>query len=210
MSEPVYVDTSAFIKRYLNEDRTSDMEAFAMDSKDRMAISSLTVTEFRSVLKRRLRMGTIGNDFLGKATQQLLKEIAGGTLRFHAIDAATFNLAGDLIERLELAGPRRIVVARRSGFYGAGWLGQQSSNGSRNDPPAGAKSNRCGQSRRSSGLVLIPYHAEIMNAWKNLTGVPIPESTRIASTSSGERTVRTSRSCCGTASNDSLVAPITL
>jgi uncharacterized protein len=101
VSEPVYVDTSAFIKRYLNEDRTSEMEAFAMDSKYRMAISSLTVTEFRSVLKRRLRMGTIGSDFLGKATQQLLKEIAGGTLRFHAIDAATFNLAGDLIERLE-------------------------------------------------------------------------------------------------------------
>jgi predicted nucleic acid-binding protein len=101
MSEAAYVDTSAFIKRFLNEDRTSDMEAFAMDSKYRMAISSLTVTEFRSVLRRRLRMGTVGLEFVGKATQQLLKEIAAGALRFHAIDGATFNLAGDLIEQVE-------------------------------------------------------------------------------------------------------------
>ena len=101
MTAPAYVDTSAFIKRYLTEDRTADMEAFAMDVKHRMAISSLTLTEFRSVMKRRLRMGAVGSDFVGKATQQLLKEIAGGTLRFHAIDAATFNLAGDLIERLD-------------------------------------------------------------------------------------------------------------
>jgi len=100
MSEAAYIDTSAFIKRFLNEDRTSDMEAFAMAAQYRMAISSLTVTEFRSVLRRRSRMGTVGLDFVGKATQQLLKEIAGGALRFHAIDGATFNLAGDLIERL--------------------------------------------------------------------------------------------------------------
>lgn len=72
-----------------------------MDAKYRMAISSLTVTEFRSVLRRRLRMGTVGLDFVGKATHQLLKEIAAGALRFHAVDGATFNLAGDLIERLE-------------------------------------------------------------------------------------------------------------
>jgi len=98
--QSAYVDTSAFIKRYLPESRTDEMEAFAISGEYRMAISSLTVTEFRSVLKRKLRDEAVGPDFVQKAKEQLLKEIAGGTLRFHAIDAATFNLAGELIDRL--------------------------------------------------------------------------------------------------------------
>jgi predicted nucleic acid-binding protein len=96
-----YVDTSAFIKRFVAESRSADMDAFASGGSHRLAISSLTVTEFRSVLRRRVRMGTLSSDFIPAATSQFLKEVAGGALRFHAIDGATFNLAADLIENLD-------------------------------------------------------------------------------------------------------------
>ena len=95
-----YVDTSAFVKRFLPEARTEDMDELAESKDYRLAISSLVVTELRSVFKRNQRLGRINDNFVQQATQQLHTEIASGGLRFHAIDAVIFNLAGDLISRL--------------------------------------------------------------------------------------------------------------
>jgi len=95
-----YVDTSAFIKRFLREARTEDMDELAESNNYRLAISSLVVTELRSVFKRNQRLGLLSDTFVQQATQQLHTEIASGGLRFHAMDAAIFNLAGDLISRL--------------------------------------------------------------------------------------------------------------
>lgn len=95
-----YVDTSAFIKRFLREARTEDMDDLAESNDYRLAISSLVVTELRSVFKRNQRLGLLSDTFVQQATQQLHTEIASGGLRFHAMDAAIFNLAGDLISRL--------------------------------------------------------------------------------------------------------------
>lgn len=100
MMPVAYVDTSAFMKRFLLENRSVEMEAFATSSQYQLAISSLTVTEFRSVLKRGQRHGTTTAAFTHKATEQLLQEIASGALRFHTIDAAIFSLACELIEGL--------------------------------------------------------------------------------------------------------------
>ena len=66
----------------------------------RLTISSLVITEFRSVFKRYQRLKLISEAFVQQATEQLHTEIASGGLRFHAVDAAIFNLAGDLIARL--------------------------------------------------------------------------------------------------------------
>ena len=96
-----YVDTSAFIKRFLREARTDDMDELAESNDYRLAISSLVVTELRSVFKRNMRLGLLNDVFVQQATQQLHTEIASGGLRFHAMDASIFNLAGDLISRLE-------------------------------------------------------------------------------------------------------------
>ena len=95
-----YVDTSAFIKRFLHEARTEDMDELAESNDYRLAISSLVVTELRSVFKRNQRLGLINENFVQRATQQLHTEIASGGLRFHAVDASIFNLAGDLISQL--------------------------------------------------------------------------------------------------------------
>jgi predicted nucleic acid-binding protein len=104
-----YVDTSAFVKRFVQESRSDEMDAFAAEGSHRLAVSSLTVTEFRSVMKRRLRMHTVTREFLNTAVQQFLHEIAADALRFHAIEAATFNLAAELID--SLASPLATVDA---------------------------------------------------------------------------------------------------
>lgn len=96
-----YIDTSAFMKRFITEAHSDDIDALLDSDKYRLAISSLTVTEFRSVLKRRLRESTVNAAFANKATSQLLEEIASGALRFHAIDAPIFNLASELIDKLQ-------------------------------------------------------------------------------------------------------------
>ena len=95
-----YIDTSAFIKRFIPEANSDAVDELLQSDKYRLAISSLTVTEFRSVIKRRVREGSIDSVFANKAVSQLLEEIASGALRFHAIDAAIFNLAGELIDKL--------------------------------------------------------------------------------------------------------------
>ena len=95
-----YIDTSAFMKRFISEARSDDIDALLNSDQYRPAISSLTVTEFRSVLKRRQRENSINSSFANKAVSQLFEEIASGALRFHAIDAAIFNLAGELIDKL--------------------------------------------------------------------------------------------------------------
>ena len=76
------------------------MDELAESNNYRLAISSLVVTELRSVFKRNQRLGLLSDTFVQQATQQLHTEIASGGLRFHAMDAAIFNLAGDLISRL--------------------------------------------------------------------------------------------------------------
>lgn len=95
-----YIDTSAFMKRFIPEANSDAVDELLQAGTYRLAISSLTVTEFRSVIKRRVREGSIDSVFANKAVSQLLEEIASGALRFHAIDAAIFNLAGELIDKL--------------------------------------------------------------------------------------------------------------
>lgn len=100
MSAIAYVDTSALLKRFVREQGTDDMVAFVAKGEFELAISTLTVTEFRSSMKRRLRLGLVSQLSVNKATEQLLKEIASNALIFHTIETATFNLASELIENL--------------------------------------------------------------------------------------------------------------
>ena len=88
------------MKRFIPEANSDAVDELLQAGTYRLAISSLTVTEFRSVIKRRVREGSIDSVFANKAVTQLLEEIASGALRFHAIDAAIFNLAGELIDKL--------------------------------------------------------------------------------------------------------------
>ena len=88
------------MKRFIPAANSDADDELLQSGMYRLAISSLTVTEFRSVIKRRVREGSIDSVFANKAVSQLLEEIASGALRFHAIDPAIFNLAGELIDKL--------------------------------------------------------------------------------------------------------------
>lgn len=98
--EIAYVDTSAYLKRFLVEPRSDDMDAFVAANDYQLAISSLSVVEFRAVLKRRLLLGAISGLFYQKATEQLQQEIANGSLQLYPVTAATFNLASEIIDGL--------------------------------------------------------------------------------------------------------------
>ncbi len=98
--EIAYVDTSAYLKRFLSEARSDDMEAFVASNDYQLAISSLSVTEFRAVLKRQLLLGAISGLFYQKATEQLQQEVANGALQLYPITAATFDLASEIIDGL--------------------------------------------------------------------------------------------------------------
>ena len=98
--EIAYIDTSAYLKRFLAEARSDDMEAFVAAGEFQLAISSLGVLEFRAVLKRRLLLGAISGLFYQKATEQLQQEIASGALQLVSITEATFNLASEIIDGL--------------------------------------------------------------------------------------------------------------
>ncbi len=97
------------MKRFITEAHSDAIDTLLQSDQYRLVVSSLTVTEFRSVLKRRLRENTINSVFAGKAIRQLLEEIASGALRCHAINSAIFNLAGELID--SLAAPLGILDA---------------------------------------------------------------------------------------------------
>ena len=98
--DSAYVDTSAYLKRFLLEARSDDVEAFVAANEFLLAISSLSVTEFRAVLKRRLLLGAISELFYRKANEQLQQEIANGSLQLYPVTAATFALASEIIDGL--------------------------------------------------------------------------------------------------------------
>ena len=73
--EIAYVDTSAYLKRFLAEARSDDMEAFVAANNFQLAISSLSVTEFRAVLKRRLLLGRSARCFIKKRTSNCSRNL---------------------------------------------------------------------------------------------------------------------------------------
>lgn len=101
MSLPLaYVDTSAFIKRFIDEKGTAEIESFIADQRYKLVLSSLSIVELKSVLKRKVRLAEVNEAIAGSINEQISIEISSQALGFHTIDAATFELAGNLIQRL--------------------------------------------------------------------------------------------------------------
>ncbi len=100
MIQSAYVDTGAFIKRFIVEPGSGDIETLIASNQYRLTLSSLSLTEIRSVLKRQTRLGVISAAHANKAVEQTSIELASNALAFQAVDAAIFNLADDMIESL--------------------------------------------------------------------------------------------------------------
>jgi predicted nucleic acid-binding protein len=101
MSLPIaYVDTSAFIKRFIEEPGTNAIEHFIAEGGFTLAISSLSMVEIKSVLKRKILQNEISADTAKSIKDLINLEIASQSLFFQTIDAGTFERTGHLIEAL--------------------------------------------------------------------------------------------------------------
>jgi len=93
-----YLDTSALAKWYLNE---AGSEAFVsyVQSLDVAVISSLTVTEMRSLVSRRRRMNDLAVELEPVIFSAFLEDIDRGWLQCYPVDNARFDEASRLITR---------------------------------------------------------------------------------------------------------------
>jgi uncharacterized protein len=93
-----YLDTSALAKWYLNESGSDAFVSF-LQSLDSAVISSLTLTEMRSLLSRRRRMGDLTAELESLLFAAFLEDIDRGWLQRYPVDDARFTEASNLIAR---------------------------------------------------------------------------------------------------------------
>jgi len=93
-----YLDTSALAKWYLNE-QGSDVFVDFLQGLDVAVISSLTVTEMRSLFSRRRRMGDVSVELENQLFAAFLEDIDRGWLQRYPLDDARYSEATNLIAR---------------------------------------------------------------------------------------------------------------
>ena len=93
-----YLDTSALAKWYLNEAGSEVFVEF-LQWLDSAVISSLSVTEMRSLLSRRRRIGDLSVELESVLFAALLEDIDRGWLQRYPLDDARFAEATNLIAR---------------------------------------------------------------------------------------------------------------
>lgn len=102
MSLPfAYVDTSVFIKRFVEEVGTDEIEDFIAEGKFKLVISSLSIVEIKSVLKRKILQNEISQETATSIKDHVNFEITSQSLAFETMDASTFERTGQLIDRLK-------------------------------------------------------------------------------------------------------------
>lgn len=98
---PVYMDTSALAKWYLNE---SNSDAFStyISSVDIAAISSLTKLEMRSLLARKKRTKEISLKLENQIYSVFLRDINDGHITLYPVHDNYYERAVDLMSTLKL------------------------------------------------------------------------------------------------------------
>jgi len=94
----IYADTSALVKRYLDEPFSAEFDALLQ--KGTMAISRLTIVEVRCALARRQRTREIDALRESRVNAEFAADIQAGALHVDELDAAHFTAAYHLIGRL--------------------------------------------------------------------------------------------------------------
>ena len=100
MMAPAYIDTSAFIKRFIEEPGTAEIEQFIAEERYTWVLSSLSIVEIKSVLKRKVISREVTQETAKSIKELINLEIASQAIAFQTIDAATFERTGHLIEGL--------------------------------------------------------------------------------------------------------------
>ena len=114
-----YLDTSALAKWYLNEQGSEAFVAF-VQSLDVAVISSLTITEMRSLFSRRRRMGDVSVELEHQLFAAVLEDIDRGWLQRYPLDDARFSEATNLISRYPELALRSLDALHLTGAAQAG------------------------------------------------------------------------------------------
>lgn len=96
----VYVDTSALIKRYVREPSSARFEQFLSAEEHDLVVSPLGLTEFESMLQRRLRQREFDRRFLERTRDLLARDIESAVWTIHPFDPNVIPHATRLIREL--------------------------------------------------------------------------------------------------------------
>ncbi len=99
MTGAAYVDTSALAKYYLQEAGSADFENF-IRSDLVPHVSRLALVEFRCLVARRRRAGTIAPEAQTRILGLFFAHLGQGLWQIQPIDDSDLVAAGDLIDRL--------------------------------------------------------------------------------------------------------------
>jgi predicted nucleic acid-binding protein len=95
-SSPVYLDTSALAKLYVQEADSDALDSALIGRRD-LLISELTLTELTSAIARRAREGVIEAASARRIYQQLFRDVRAGEYRLLDITSATHREAERLL-----------------------------------------------------------------------------------------------------------------
>jgi uncharacterized protein len=97
----VYLDTSALVKLYVPEAFSTEVENFVAQA-DSLVISRLSVLEWHCAMTRRLRTGTISENYLNTARAEFTRHLAEDYFRIVPFDD---SLMIDALQVLDDAKP---------------------------------------------------------------------------------------------------------
>lgn len=100
MASICYVDTSALVKRYVEEHGSSAFDEFCDSDECDLVISPLVATEFTSVLQRRVRDRHMTARHASEARRRFLDDVTSGGWRMIEFGSAIFAKASDLMVTL--------------------------------------------------------------------------------------------------------------
>jgi predicted nucleic acid-binding protein len=95
-----YLDTSAVLKRYINEDTSAAFDQFVLARAFEFVLTPLALTEVISSLRRRVRMGDLSARYSAMASQQFQDDLSVGEWRMADFEPTTFRSAAKLISTL--------------------------------------------------------------------------------------------------------------
>ena len=105
-ASPLYLDTSALAKIYVQEADSDALDAALTGRRD-LLISELAFTELTSALARRLREGQVDATVGRRIYQQLLRDVRAGEYRLLDLTSATHREAERLLLTLGRHAPLR-------------------------------------------------------------------------------------------------------
>jgi uncharacterized protein len=104
-SSPVYLDTSALAKLYVQETDSDELDSALVGRRD-LLVSELALTELTSAIARRARDGMLEAAAARRIYQQLLRDVRAGQYRLLDLTSATHREA----ERLLLTLGRQVPI----------------------------------------------------------------------------------------------------